>query len=51
MSRNAKRIHLAAGEPRGDQTEKLDLKIETAVFFTHRVSSQAAVNAKSQSRK
>jgi hypothetical protein len=51
MTQNAKRIHMAAGEPRRDQLEKLDLKIETAVFFTQLPSSRATVHAKSQSRK
>jgi Putative metallopeptidase len=51
MTRNVKRIHLAASEPRADQVEKLDLRIETAVSFTQRPSSRAAVYAKAQSRK
>ncbi len=44
ITRNAKRIHMAASEPRGDQMEKLDLKIETEVFFTQLPSSRAAVD-------
>ena len=51
MTQNTKRIHLAASEPRGDPMEMLDLKIETAVFFTQPVSNQAVVYAKSRSRK
>ena len=51
MTQNTKRIHLLASEARGDEMEKLELNIETAVFFTRSASSQAAGSAKSQSRK
>ncbi len=34
---------MAASEPRGDQMQKLDLKIEAEIFFTQLPSSRAAV--------
>src|SRR5215831_11949690 len=51
MTRNAKRIHLVGSESSGNQTEKLELKTETAVFFAQPARNQAAVHARPQSRK
>jgi len=51
MTRNAKRIHLVGSESSGNQTEKFELKTETAVFFAQPARNQAAVHARPQSRK